>query len=68
MDEIVSTVNTLADEEREKFDNMPEGLQAGDKGQAIQEAADTLESAVSDMDDAINGVENAIANIEMAMQ
>jgi len=50
------------------FDNMPEGLQEGDRGQAIQEAADTLESAVSDMDDAINGVENAIANIEMAMQ
>lgn len=39
-----SVVNDLASEERDKFDNMPEGLQASENGQKIEEAADTLEN------------------------
>jgi len=38
-------LNDIAGEERDKFDNMPEGLQNGDRGQEMQEAADALESA-----------------------
>lgn len=45
-----SVFQEIADEEREKFDNMPEGLQQGDKAQAMEEAADALENAVSDLD------------------
>lgn len=36
-------VSDLASEEREKFDNMPEGLQNSETGQKIEEAADILE-------------------------
>lgn len=39
-----SVTTDLAVEERDKFDNMPEGLQASDTGQQIEEAADTLEN------------------------
>lgn len=39
-----SVVNDLAIEERDKFDYMPEGLQASETGQKIEEAADTLEN------------------------
>lgn len=39
-----SVVNDLASEERDKFDNMSEGLQASETGQRIEEAADTLEN------------------------
>jgi hypothetical protein len=35
----------LADAEQEKFDNMTEGLQQGEKGQAIEAAADALGEA-----------------------
>lgn len=35
----------LADAEQEKFDNMPEGLQQGDAGQAIETAAGALGEA-----------------------
>lgn len=41
-----SVVNDLASEERDKFDNMSEGLQASETGQKIEEAADTLESVI----------------------
>jgi hypothetical protein len=44
----------MSDEEREKFDNMPEGLQQGERGQSIEEAADALESAVSSIEEALD--------------
>lgn len=44
---IASELRTLAEEEQEKYDNMPEGLQGGDKGQAIETAAQMLDEAAS---------------------
>lgn len=38
-----STVGEIAEEEREKFDNMNEGLQGSPTGQKIEENADALE-------------------------
>jgi len=37
------TLDEVASEEREKFDNMSEGLQAGPTGQKLSDAADGLE-------------------------
>ena len=45
MEEIGATLGELGEAEREKFDNMPEGLQGGDRGQAMEEAAGNLSSA-----------------------
>ena len=45
-----SVFEEMAEEEREKFDNLPEGFQNGDRGAAMEEAADALESAASDLD------------------
>lgn len=39
-----SVVTEVAEEEREKFDNMPEGLQASPTGEKLEENADTLEN------------------------
>jgi len=39
-----SVVSELAESERDKFDNMSEGLQESATGQAIEEAADALEN------------------------
>lgn len=51
----------MRDEEESKFDNMPEGLQEGEKGKAMREAIDKLdeivnmlESITDDLDDACN--------------
>lgn len=44
----------LKDEEQEYYDNMPSGLQSGDKGETAQSAVSELESAESDFDDAIS--------------
>lgn len=45
LDSYEERVGEISEEEREKFDNMPEGLQASPTGEAIEDAADALEYA-----------------------
>lgn len=56
-----SFLEEMKDEEESKFDNMPEGIQESERGEAMQEAIDkldeiinTLESITDDLDDACN--------------
>ena len=44
-------LEVMASEELVKYDNMPEGLKECEQGQAIYEAADTLEDAASNLQD-----------------
>ena len=43
--DLSESIQTIAEGEREKFDNLSEGLQASERGQSIEQAADALESA-----------------------
>lgn len=47
----VVELESLKDEEQEAFDNLPEGLQGGDKGQAMEEAINTLDEAINSIGD-----------------
>lgn len=51
-------ISTVLDEEQTYFDNMPEGVQSGSKGDAAQEAISNLESA--SLDDVISSLESSI--------
>ena len=44
-------LDAVASEEREAYDNLPESLQEGDKGCAMEEAADELDDICSEMED-----------------
>lgn len=57
--DLVSEVETFRDEEQEYYDNMPENMQGGDKGQAA-------ESAVAALDEASNSLNEAVSQIEEA--
>ena len=57
--EIKADFESLRDEEQEYFDNMPEALQGGDKGQAAENAIDQLETAIDNLDEAISSAEGA---------
>jgi chromosome segregation ATPase len=50
----------FADEEQEKFDNLSEGLQASERGQAFESNADTLKEVVSSLDDAISSLGSVV--------
>lgn len=45
LETLAQEVRELADAEREKFDALPETLQQGERGQAIENAATALENA-----------------------
>jgi hypothetical protein len=58
LEEALSGLTEMSEAEREKYDNMPEGLQKCERGQAIDEAATCLEdqaSALQDIVDELNG-------------
>ena len=54
LDEIKCAIDEKAEEEQDKYDNMPEGLQESERGEAMQEAIDNLESASSSLEEAID--------------
>ena len=47
----------MKDEEEDKFDNMPEGLQESERGEAMQEAIEQLETACDNLDEAISSLQ-----------
>lgn len=47
---VCDQIRDLAQEQQDKLDNMPEGLQQGDTGQLLQERIDNLESWASDIE------------------
>lgn len=54
LEEIKSCIETMQEDETEKLDNMPEGLQESERGEAMQEAIENLESASSSLEEAID--------------
>ena len=52
LDDARTQLEELGQEMRDWFDNMPENLQGGDKGCAVDEAANSLESATGYLEDA----------------
>ena len=54
---LIDEVQSAADSFRERFDNMPEGLQQGDTGQMLEENANSCESAVSQLEDLMSTLE-----------
>lgn len=46
IESLVSDLESIRDEEQDYLDNMPEGLQGGDKGTMAEEAIGALEEAL----------------------
>ncbi|MCH7759841.1 hypothetical protein IIA15_00345 [candidate division TA06 bacterium] len=44
-------LDQITSEEQEAYDNLPDGIQAGAKGEALQENIDLLEQAVGELSD-----------------
>lgn len=46
-------LSAVAEEERDAYDNLPEGLQYSERGELMSENADNLEECSSNLDDVI---------------
>ncbi len=63
---VASEVEALRDEEQDYFDNIPESLQSGDRGQASEAAISSLEYALSSLEDIETAAEGAIQSLDDA--
>ena len=59
LEDLRGKIEDLQSEEQEAFDNMPESLQQGDRGQASEAAAEALQSAFDSVDEAVGYLESA---------
>ena len=83
-DELAGEVEQIKDEEQEAYDNMPEGLQQGERGQQASEAIENLDNALTalreiadfnmpdlelpDMEDVLGNLDTASDGLDSAAQ
>lgn len=60
---LADQLNDLAESEREKLDGMPESLQQGERGQAIDECDNALREAADNVMAASTSLEEASGNL-----
>lgn len=68
LDEARGALEIIRDEEQEAFNNMPEGLQQGEKGQASEQAIENLESAYDSLDSIVNSIESDMDDFDEILQ
>lgn len=60
LDELKSEIESIMEEEQEAYDNLPESIQDGERGEKMQEAIDNLSNSMDSIDEAISYLESAI--------
>lgn len=61
LEDIKEDIDFIKDEEQGYYDNMPESIQAGERGDKAQEAIDNLESTLDYLNDVTGFLEEALA-------
>ena len=56
LEKIKSNIETMMEDETEKLDNMPEGLQESERGEAMQNAIDQMEYGIDSLQEAIDNL------------
>lgn len=60
LEEIQSRIEEIKDEEEEYYNNMPESLQDGEKGDRAQSAIDNLDDATNSIGEVIDSLTSAV--------
>jgi hypothetical protein len=63
---IKEAIDYIREDEQGAFDNLPESLQDGEKGEAITASIDALENAYSGVDDIDSTLEDVASNLSEA--
>lgn len=53
-------IESVGEEENEAYDNLPEGIQYSERGEAMSDNASDLEQAASDLDDIMSTLQDII--------
>lgn len=65
--DVAEQLRELGNEQQEKFDNMPDGLQQGDTGAMIEERAQQCEEWADAIETAADDLENRLADFQNAI-
>jgi hypothetical protein len=60
LEALKSSAEDVQSEEQDYLDNMPEGLQGGEKGEAAQSAIDALDEVICNIETAVEGFNTAM--------
>lgn len=60
LEAIAAEINEIKDQEQTYFDNMPEAIQDGERGEAAENAISALEDALSSIDEVAGSLQEAI--------
>ncbi len=66
--ELADRIRDLGAEQRDKFDNMPEGLQQGDTGMMLEQRADACETAADEIEEIVSEWEDAKSTWESEIE
>ena len=53
-------LESIRDEEQECFDNLPESIQYGERGDAMQENIDEIDGEISNLEDVISNLNDIV--------
>lgn len=67
IEEAISTVETCREEEQDSYDNLPEGVQAGERGDVMSENVNSLDEALSNIEDMPDIIDETINSIQEAI-
>lgn len=62
MEQAREILDATAEEERDAYDNLPEGIQYSERGNQMEEYADTLERVSAEISDYIDELQEVIDN------
>lgn len=60
IEDAIAILDSVAEEEREAYDNLPESLQYSERGERMEECAEAIEYVSSELTDQIDSLNNAI--------
>lgn len=58
----LATLQEVRDEEEEAYDNLPESMQDGERGEMMQDAIDALDNALFPLEDVVSTLEDVTTN------
>ena len=59
MEEAKTLIEIARDEEQDAFDNMPEGIQTGERGQKMESAIEAMEEVIDDIENTVESLQTA---------
>lgn len=60
LEDCMSDLEYIKEEEQESYDNLPESIQWSEKGEVMQEIADDIDYTISDLDQVISSINEII--------